>query len=306
MIAATKRVRKGRNHVSEEILYSVRGPKTWSTMTSQELADKLAETDVCLVPVGAIEQHAGHLPLGQDNFQVEEIVRRAVLRLAREGRQAIIGPTIPYGPVPNLAFPGSIDIKPSTLALLVKEICLNLYRDRIRNIALVMGHDMSLGALMVAARELASETDDDLNVVVLNWLPVVINFLPEVRERIPMEVFANLPKNAKGEVPNSALEGHGGAGETGRMLWQHPELVVTERMRDYPHQNPEAPAPFVEPIFRGGAIYAPRKTTNHDPAFEGIFGFPSIATAEVGDGTYDALGDWVAVAVKSLCYRNGT
>jgi creatinine amidohydrolase len=263
-------------------------------MTSQELAEKIAETNVCLVPVGAIEQHAGHLPLGQDNFQVEEIVRRAILKLEAAQLKAIFGPTIPYGPVPNLRFPGSIDIKPTTLALLTKEVCLNLYRDGIKQIALVMGHDMSLGALMVAARELAHETDDDLSVVVLNWLPLVINLLPEVREKIPMELFKNLAENA--------LEGHGGAGETGRMLWQHPDLVVTKEIRDYPFERPKAPAPYIEPLFCGGAVYTPRKTTNHDPKFEGIFGYPSVATAEVGDGSYDAIAAWVATAVKELCY----
>ena len=90
--------------MDDEILYSVRGPKSWVTMTSQELAEKLAQTDVCLVPVGAVEQHAGHLPLGDDNFQVEEIVRRAVLKLALKSKKAIFGPTIPFGPVPNLRF----------------------------------------------------------------------------------------------------------------------------------------------------------------------------------------------------------
>jgi len=290
--------------LTEEILYSVRAPKSWVTMTSQELAEKIEQSNVCLVPVGAIEQHAGHLPLGQDNFQVEEIVRRAILKLEAVQLKPIFGPTIPYGPVPNLQFPGSIDIKPSTLALLTKEVCVNLYRDGIKHIALVMGHDMSLGALMVAARELAHETDDDLNVVVLNWLPVVINMLPEVRKRIPMEVFDNLPKNIKGETPGNALEGHGGAGETGRMLWQHPALVVTKEIRDYPFERPTPPAPYIEPLFCGGAVYTPRKTTNHDPNFEGIFGYPSVATAQVGDGSYDAIADWVAAAVKELCYQS--
>lgn len=272
-------------------------------MTSQELAKKLAQTDVCLVPAGAVEQHAGHLPLGDDNYQVEEIVRRAVLKLASKSKKAIFGPTIPFGPVPNLRFPGSIDIKPSTLSILTKEVCLNLYRDGIKQIALVMGHDMSLGALMVAARELAHETDDDLNVIVLNWLPLVIHFLPEVRAKVPMEVFDKLPKK-DGKTPTNALEGHGGAGETGRMLWQHPKLVVTEAIRDYPFEHPPPPAPYIAPIFMGGGVYTPRKTTNHDPAFEGIFGFPSLGTAEVGDGSYDAIADWVATAVEVNCYRN--
>lgn len=278
----------------DDILYSVRGPKSWTTMTSQELAERLTETDVALVPMGAIEQHAGHLPLGQDNFQIEEIVRRAVLKLDARGRKAIFGPTIPYGPISNLRFPGSIDIKPTTLILLVKEICMNLYRDGVRNIALVMGHDMSLGALMVAARELASETDDKLNVIVLNWLPLIVQILPQILERLPAELTKDIPKNVR--------DGHGGMGETARQLWQHPELVVKERMKDYILETAPPAAPFLSPVVSGGGVYAPRKTSNHDPAYEGILGFPSVASPEIGNELFEALAGWVAEVVSECCY----
>jgi creatinine amidohydrolase len=278
----------------DSILYSVRGPKSWTTMTSHELADLLKQTDVALLPMGAIEQHAGHLPLGQDNFQIEEIVRRAVLKLDAAGKKAIFGPTVPYGPISNLRFPGSIDIKPTTLILLVKEICMNLYRDGIKNIAMVMGHDMSQGALMVAARELATETNDDLKVIVLNWLPLIVQILPTILARLPPEQQKNIPKNVR--------DGHGGMGETARMLWQNAELVVTERMKDYILETAPPAAPFISPITSGGGVYAPRKVTNHDPKYEGILGFPSVATPEMGNEIYDALADWVATVVKEFCY----
>jgi creatinine amidohydrolase len=272
--------------MEETALYSVIGPKSWAMMTSHELAAALAETDVALVPVGAIEQHGGHLPLGQDNFQIEEIVRRAVIKLGASGKKAIFGPTIPFAPISNLKFPGSIDIRPSTLVLLVKEVCLNLRRDGIRKIVLVMGHDMSLGALMVAARELAAETSDELEVIVLNWLPFVVKLLPEA--------FAGIPKGMR--------DGHGGAGETARMLAQHPSLVAQDKERDYRLEAAASPVPFANPVVSGGGVYFPRKTTNSDPEFRGILGFPSIATAEIGDKLYDALSGWVADVTGEYCY----
>jgi creatinine amidohydrolase len=272
--------------MEETPLYSVIGPKSWAMMTSHELAAALAETDVALVPVGAIEQHGGHLPLGQDNYQIEEIVRRAVVKLDASGKKAIFGPTIPFAPISNLKFPGSIDIKPSTLVLLVKEVCLNLRRDGIRKIVLVMGHDMSLGALMVAARELAAETADELEVIVLNWLPFVVKLLPEA--------FAGIPKGMR--------DGHGGAGETARMLAQHPNLVAQDKERDYRLEAAVSSFPFANPVVSGGGVYIPRKTTNRDPEFRGILGFPSIATAEIGDRLYDALSGWVADVTGEYCY----
>ncbi len=254
-------------------------------MTSHELAAALKETDVAMVPLGAIEQHAGHLPLGQDNFQIEEIVRRAKLMLAARGKQAIVGPTIPFGPVSNLKFPGSIDIKPSTMVLLIKEVCLNMHRDGVNNIALVMGHDMTLGAMMVAARELASETSDRLKCIVVNWLPVVVKLLPEIFR-----------------IPKGYRDGHGGAGETARTMWQHPKLVVHEKLEDYYLEAGTSDVLFSHPLVSGGGVYAPRKTTITDPKFQGILGFPSLGTSEIGDQLYDALGGWVADVVADYCY----
>lgn len=274
----------------QDPLYTVIGPKSWTMMTSHELAEKLAQTDVALVPVGAIEQHGGHLPLGQDNYQIEEIVRRAIVKLAAAGKPAIFGPTIPFAPVSNLQFPGSIDIKPTTLVLLVKEVCLNLHRDGVKKIVLVMGHDMSLGALMVAARELAAETADALQVTVLNWLPFIVKMLPDT--------FAEMPKGMR--------DGHGGAGETARMLAQHPDLVVKEKLTDYRVEAVVSPIPFAGPLVSGGGVYAPRKTSNHDPKFGGILGFPTVATPEIGEKLLDALGGWVADVTAEYCFGSGS
>jgi creatinine amidohydrolase len=275
--------------MTEEFLYSVRGPKSWAMMTSQELAELIKETNIALVPCGAIEQHAGGLPLGQDNYQIEEITRRAVLKLAAEEKKVIFGPTIPFGPISNLRFPGSISIRPTTMVLLVKEVCQNLFRDGIRSIVLVKGHDMTLGALMVAARELAEDTDDALKVIVANWLPFVVKRLPEIFDKIPY----------------GKRDGHGGAGETARMLWQHPELVVKGELRDYSVDAVVSPVPFAGPIVSGGGVYYPRKTSNKDPAFEGILGFPTIGTPEMGDLMYDEIGGWVAGVVKEYCFGSG-
>jgi len=276
--------------MNEAPLYTVVGPKSWSMMTSHELADLLKQTDVALVPCGAIEIHGGHLPLGQDNYQIEEITRRTILKLDARGHKAIFGPTIPFAPISNLRFPGSIDLKPSTLIILIKEVCLNLHRDGIKKIVLMKGHDMSLASMMVAARELAGETNDSLQVIVANWLPMVVKLLPET--------FTGMPKGMR--------DGHGGAGETARMLAQHPNLVVPEKYCDYEVEAHVSDIPFAGPIVSGGGVYAPRKTSNHDPKFQGYLGFPSLGTAEIGEKLYDAIAQWMADVVSEYCFGAGT
>jgi hypothetical protein len=161
------------------------------------------------------------------------------------------------------------------MILLIKKVCENLFRDGIRNIVLVKGHDMTLGALMVTARELADDTADKLKVVA-NWLPGVVKRLPEIFDKIPEGKTRRAWRSRKAS----------------HMLWQHPELCVPEAMKDYNVDAAVSPTPFISPIVSGGGVYFPRKVTNTDPNFEGTFGSPTVGTPEAGDLMYDEISRW--------------
>lgn len=252
-------------------------PRLWSEMTSQEVGEALRGTNVVLVPVGAIEQHAGHLPLGTDNYQAEEVARRAVLILAEQGKKVLVGPTIPFGTVADMRFPGSVNIRPRTMISLIKEVCSSLYLQGVRKIALILGHDENFGAQIVAAQELVEETNDELKVIVANWLPPI--------KEIETQMI---------DLPAGKRDAHGGAGETARMLWQYPDLVQLARTPDYAQVAAGSPTAFGHALILGGGVYSPRKVAVDNPTFQGIVGFPSRATADAGDRLYDAAGRWLA------------
>lgn len=262
-----------------------RGPKAWGDMTSPEVLEALKETNVVLVPLGAVEQHAGHLPLAMDTYQAEEFARRAIIALASEGKKALMGPSIPFGPVADMRFAGSINIRPMTMISLIKEVCHSLYQHGARNIILVMGHDETYGAMMVAAQELNEETDDKLKVIAANWLPAI----------------KELETKLLG-IPAGKRDAHGGAGETARMMWQHPDLVQLAAGRDFVQEAARPRVPFGYSIYLGGGIYAPRKTAIVETKFEGIVGFPSLGVAAAGDKLYEAGGAWLAEIIKQNCY----
>jgi creatinine amidohydrolase len=261
-----------------------RDPKAWGDMTSQEVSEALKETNIVIIPLGAVEQHAGHLPLAMDTYQAEEFARRAIIALANDGRKALIGPSIPFGPVADMRFSGSVNVKPTTMISLIKEICSSLYQHGTRNIILIMGHDETYGAMMVAAQELAEDTADDLKVIVANWLPAI----KELETKL-----LGIPANKR--------DAHGGAGETARMMWQCPELVQPGKTRDYIQEVTASMVPFGHSLFLGGGIYAPRKAAIQDVAFEGIVGYPSLGIADIGDQLYEAGGRWLAEIIKQNC-----
>ncbi|MFC4619065.1 creatininase family protein [Camelliibacillus cellulosilyticus] len=103
-----------------------------------------------LLPVGAVEAHGPHLPLGTDNLLAERLAERVAQETG-----ALQLPTLSYGQVWSLRhFPGSINISNSTLIQMIVDIGKSLYFQGFRIFAMVNGHLGNNVALKEAAREL--------------------------------------------------------------------------------------------------------------------------------------------------------
>ena len=248
-----------------EALYSQKGPPTLDEMTGPEVEAALKHTDVLLLPVGATEAHGAHLPLGTDSFEARENCRRAALRLESLGCPVIIVPVIPFG---------AFSLSSRTMISLLTEVCLSLYETGFRKFALVHGHDGNLPVMMVAAQDLVDQTPD-AQAMVLNWLTPL------------SKVYHTIQTSKK-------QEGHGGEGETARILVTHPQLVKLEQAVKH-HVPPEDMRKIQGPehIKTGGGIfYATRRYKDHTPY--GHIGDPALATAETGNKGYDVIAEWLA------------
>ena len=98
-------------------------------MTSPEVTQACkAAKGVAIIPIGAIEVHGPHLPIGTDSIETYEIGLRAA-------RQAgvVVAPLIWYGNSRSfMDFPGSIGVRPEVLKELVKDIALSSDPPRVR------------------------------------------------------------------------------------------------------------------------------------------------------------------------------
>jgi creatinine amidohydrolase len=54
-------------------MFSKTGIPLFEEMSWKDVERLLKQTDVCIVPIGAIEQHGPHLPLGTDTYIAQEI-----------------------------------------------------------------------------------------------------------------------------------------------------------------------------------------------------------------------------------------
>src|SRR5437660_10385169 len=78
-----------------------------------------ARVDTAIVPFGAVEQHGHHLPLGTDWIIADRMGRALAQAL---GEDVLLLPAMPFGNSrEHMAFPGTITLRPATLAAVLDE-----------------------------------------------------------------------------------------------------------------------------------------------------------------------------------------
>lgn len=258
-----------------KVIYSVRGPRNLPELTWEEVAEELKHTDLVVIPVGSTEEHGPHMPLAADTIQGIEVSRRIVGQLGNEGIRAVAGPAIPFGiSLQLMDFPGTITLTPATLEAVIKEVCNSLIKHGFRKLVLLVGHNENLGVMYSAVQELSQQPD--VRVLMVNWMPFL--------------------KRHYYEILKSKEGGHGGEGETARVLASIPELVHLERAKAY-HPKRREKLEYDEPIHTGGGVFdPPRGMKELTPV--GSIGDPTVATAETGEICYDLIVDWACQVIK--------
>jgi len=121
------------------------------------------DKSVAILPVGSIERHGDHLPLGTDSELPEHIARRAA-----DLTGAIVMPTIFYGSCHAMrGFPGTFDIDSEVLFKYIECILEEAWRNGTKLVVVLNGHGGNATPIQMAARQAASRTG--LSVVVLDW-----------------------------------------------------------------------------------------------------------------------------------------
>jgi creatinine amidohydrolase len=244
-------------------------------MTWEEVGEELKHTDLILVPVGSTEEHGPHMPLAADTIQGVEVSRRVVSSLAKEGIRAVAGPAIPFGVSLHLMdFPGTVTLTPATLETVIREVCSSLIKHGFRKIVLLVSHNENVGAVYAASQEVSQQPG--VRAMVINWAPPLKQQYPK------------LLKSKSG--------GHGGEGETARVLACMPELVRMDRAQAYIPKSREK-LEGDEPIDMGGGVLdLPHGMKEVTPI--GCMGDPTVATAETGEKCYDFIVNWTCQVIK--------
>ena len=99
---------------------------TIADMTWMEVEQAAINDSIMLVPIGTIEQHGPHLPLGTDTYGAYILSLLTKKELEKQSIPTVIAPPYYFGiTYATRMFPGSVNIKTETMTLVLTEILVS-------------------------------------------------------------------------------------------------------------------------------------------------------------------------------------
>lgn len=197
----------------------------WTNLRCDEFKDAVAHSNgVCVIPIGCVEAHGIHLPLGCDTMTAEAFCTRAA-----EIAPVTVFPAMYFGEKSGAGeFPGTI-VLPTTLILdLLEACCKEIYRNGFKKILLVSSHGGNTAMLNFFTRAILEKQPD---ILVYHYFMAMAH---------PKKVLANAGKHPylTGEdmavlqsfVDEGKKDGHGGFIETSCLYDVCPELIALDKV----------------------------------------------------------------------------
>lgn len=253
-------------------------------MTWKEVEEALTHTDMIIIPVGSMEQHGPHLPLGTDFYGAIEPCKM----IAQEA-DVLVAPVVMVGLSKyHMGFPGTITLSPETFEAVLFESSKSLIKYGFKRIMFYNGHGGNITSVNNVIRKINQETD--AAAILLNDLKV----------------------EEEGEtVKYPEYDWHAGEEETSLMLYltpglpdmekaEKPRLTLPDRIKQLAVKGEIQPK-FFDVMMAG--MFCPQETGKNSSTREmtdnGVFstGDPKNANVEKGKKLVQPL---IKAAIKFI------
>lgn len=204
----------------------------WLYATSDNFTElRKASKDTCIIPMGCVEKHGLHLPLGTDILQASEIAWQA-----SQMETVCVFPDFVFGDIGENSSslpPGTISLSLETQMLLLKNFCEQIARNGFKKIMIYNGHGGNVSWLSAFLRKIEYKPHD----YVLVNVNIKCGIMERIGKRIQQEgsgVFPELTeedeKLALACLASKPKDGHSGYSETAYMMATAPETVRMDRL----------------------------------------------------------------------------
>ena len=246
-------------------------PKRLEEVVGFEIPEEVSGHALAILPLGSLEFHGPHNPLGTDSIIISGIAEHVAFRT-----RALLLPTIVFTQCPahTAHFQGTVSVRPEVMTMYFADVLRNTLQLGFWRIFVLNGHDGNIGPGRGAIAEVAYEAPDAAILFASWW------------EFLPGETMKTLGMFSQ---PNGG-HGHGGPLETSAVAAFRPDLIHLSAAQDLPQP----------PDMSGGPPYFLQKSTAKN--WPGYSGKVSEASPEKGrklvqiseDGIVKLIENWLS------------
>lgn len=192
-------------------------PVKWEELTASDWEEAMEKSNrTCIIPIGILEKHGLHAPLGSDIIHAREWSVRAAKK-----EYAVVFPDYFYGQVYEAKQqPGTFALPSDLVWELLKATCDEIARNGFEKIVIVNGHGGNPNLLRYFAQSQLEEKKD-----------YAVFFFDPVQDPAFTEKVEKLRKT------DPAGDQHAGERETSTLLYLRPDLVHLERAKGESGEN---------------------------------------------------------------------
>src|SRR6201996_7464795 len=245
----------------------------WRKLRADQLREQARRDAIVILPVASLEQHGPHLPVEVDSMLGETVAARTAVKVMAKGQPALVLPVIWTGlSEHHMSFGGTVTLDNATFAMLIEGVVRSVLRHGFRRIVLLNAHGGNENAL----RSIADDLTPKYGVPIVQftyWYAAAV-------------AIARILETQGG------LQ-HACEAETAMMMAVRPDLVAEDRI---PLAKSNTTPDLSDLV--GAGVYMWRSIGSRSGS--GVIGNPEAATADKGEGLFDAISSALA---DKLCNR---
>jgi len=197
----------------------------WEYLRCEEFNDAVKKAGrVCVIPIGCVEAHGVHLPLGCDTIKGYEFAVRAA-----EKEPVVVFPAMYFGEKAGAGeFPGTIIFSTRLIWDILEESCMEIARNGFKKIVFVNAHGGNKLMLQAFCCEMLNKHPEILVFHYYMAMPRPAELLAEI-EKYPYLEEEDI-QSFREFTDEKKYDGHGGFIETSCLYDICPEAIRLDRM----------------------------------------------------------------------------